>query len=256
MSKKPAPEERHMTFGEHLEDLRRRLWLALVGVAVVLVVCLIFGDKLLKLLRKPIVEALVAAGHEPKLHYFNVISPFMIYVKISLITALFVGSPWVAYHVWRFVAAGLYPHEKKYVYIFGPFTVVLFVAGAVFSYFILVRFGVRFLINFGKRLDLVPILDVNSQLMFVLVLSLVMGLIFQLPLVMLILVEIHIFESRTYVKQRKIFVIVALTLAAIVTPTQDIVNLALATAPMLLLYEIGIWLSRLAERRRAKDLAG
>ena len=256
MGKKKSADDVQMTFGEHLEDLRSRLWRAVIGVAVALVVCLVFGKQLLRTLQKPITDALAAAGYEGTLNYFNVITPFMIYVKVSLITALFVSSPWVIYHIWQFVASGLYPHERKYVYIFGPFTAGLFAAGAAFSYFILVRFGVRFLVNFGKSLGLEPVLDVNSQLMFVLVLSMVMGLIFQLPLVMLVLVKIHIVESKTYVKQRKLFIIVALTVAAIITPTQDIVNLALATAPMLLLYELGIVLSRLAERRSARDLAG
>ena len=256
MSRREHPDDTGMTFGEHLEDLRSRLWHALIGVAVALVVCLVFGGKLLEVLKQPIVDALAAAGYEGKLNYFNVVAPFMIYVKVSLIAAVFISSPWVIYHIWQFITTGLYPHEKKYVYIYAPFTAGLFAAGAAFSYFILVRFGVRFLVNFGKGLGLHPVLDVNSQLMFVLVLSMVMGLIFQLPIVMLILVKIHIFETKTYVKQRKVFIIVALAVAAIVTPTQDIVNLALATAPMLLLYELGIWLSRVAERKSARDLAG
>ena len=134
MSKKPMSKDTQMTFGDHLEDLRRRLWLAVAGVAVALVGCLIFGTQLMKLLAQPIIEALSAGGHDDTLKYFNVITPFMTYVKVSLIAALFVSSPWVAYHIWQFVATGLYRHERKYVYIFGPFTVVLYVTGAVYRY--------------------------------------------------------------------------------------------------------------------------
>ena len=173
-----------------------------------------------------------------------------------LVAALFVSSPWVAWHLWRFVAGGLHPNERKYVYLFAPATTVLFVAGCLFSYFVLVRYGIRFLIDFGADMGVKPIPSIDSQLMFVLLLSLVMGVIFQLPLVMLVLVVIAVIYTQTYVKKRKLFVIIAFIIAAIITPTQDAINLALATAPMLLLYEIGIWICRIAERRRAARLAG
>lgn len=257
MSPAKTPEDTRMTFGEHLEELRRRLWLSVIGVAVALVVCFIFGRTLIELLKAPIIDALRNSGVEnPRLVAINFIDPFLIYVKVALIAALFVGSPWIAYHLWQFVASGLSPRERRDIYLFAPVTVLLFLAGAVFSYTILVRFGIRFLIEFGMKMGIEPMLSVDKNLMFVLVLSLVMGLVFQLPLVMLVLTKIGIIDSRTFVKKRKIFVIVALVLAAVITPTQDAINLALATAPILALYEMGIWISRLAERRRAKNLAG
>ena len=254
-----APEhhdDTEMTFGEHLEDLRRRLWLCVIGVAVAMVVCLIFGKDLVNFLKRPIVDALEAAGFEPNLYAPNVVDPFMAYVKVSLVAALFVSSPWVAWHLWRFVGTGLYPHERRYVYLFAPVTVLLFVAGCAFSYTVLVRYGIRFLVDFGADMDVKPIPSIDSQLMFVLLLSLVMGVIFQLPLVMLVMVTIGVVDTKTFVKKRKIFIIVAFIIAAIITPTQDAINLGLATAPMLLLYEMGIWICRIVERRRADKLAG
>jgi len=257
MFRRTTLENSQMTFGEHLEELRTRLWLAIGGVAVALVVCLIFGRPLVNFLKAPVIEALKKVGSDrTRLVAINVTDAFMVYVKVALIAALFVGSPWIAYQLWRFVASGLYPHERKYVYVFAPVTLVLFIAGCTFSYLVLVRYGIRFLIAFGMKMDIDPMLRIDTTLMFVLVLSLVMGVVFQLPLVMLILVQIHVFESKTFVKKRKIFIIVALTLAAIITPTQDPINLALATGPLLVLYEIGIWISRTAERRRSKRLAG
>jgi len=246
-----------MTFGEHLEDLRKTLWRCLIGLGAAFVVCCIFGTSIVNVLTAPVIDALKDAGYkEPSLYAFNLVDPFLVYCKVSLIAALFVSAPWVAYQLWKFVASGLYPHEKKYVYIFGPVTVLLFVAGVVFSYFVIVRYGIRFLVEFGKTMHVTPMPGIDTQIMFVLVLSLVMGVVFQLPLVMLILVQIGVIESKTYVRQRKIFIIVALIVAAVITPTQDAFNLCLATAPILMLYEIGIWISRIAERRKAKDLAG
>jgi len=245
-----------MTFGEHLDELRARLWLCVIGIAVALVVCLIFGKDLVNFLKQPIMDALELAGEETTLVAINVTDPFMAYVKVSLIAALFLSSPWVVWQLWQFVASGLYPHERRYVHVFAPVTMLLFLAGCTFSYYILVRFGIRFLIVFGQSMDVKPMLRVDTQLMFVLTLSLVMGVVFQLPLVMLVLGKIGIVDSKTFVKKRKTFVIVALIVAAIITPTQDAINLLLATVPILLLYEIGIWLCRVSERKRARDLAG
>jgi sec-independent protein translocase protein TatC len=175
---------------------------------------------------------------------------------VALIAAAFVSSPWVFYQLWRFVAAGLYPHEQKYVHIFAPVTLGLFLAGTLFSYYILVRFGIRFLVSFGVEMGIRIMPELDETVTFVLILSLIMGIIFQLPLVMLVLVKLRIFTSRGYASKRRLFIIIALTAAAVITPTTDVVNLVLVTAPILALYEIGIWICRLAERKREKQLAG
>ena len=257
MSPPKTPTGTHMTFGEHLEALRRTLWLCLIGVGAAFVVCCIFGTSIVNVLTAPVIDALKDAGYkEPSLYAFNLVDPFLVYCKVSLIAALFVSAPWVAYLLWKFAASGLYPHERKYVYIYGPATVLLFITGVVFSYLVIVRYGIRFLVEFGKTMHVTPMPGIDTQIMFVLVLSLVMGLVFQLPLVMLILAKIGIVDSKTYAKHRKMFIIVAVIVAAVITPTQDAFNLCLATAPILVLYEIGIWISRIAERRKRKDLAG
>jgi len=249
--------ETHMTFGEHLDALRRTLWLSLIGVGIVFVGCCIYGIQLVNILAAPVKDALAQAHLKPTLYATNMTEPFVVYCKVSLIAALFLSAPWVGYQLWKFVAAGLYPREKKYVIIFAPVTVLLFIAGTLFSYFVLVRYGIQFLVEFGKDMHVEPILTLDSQLMFILIFSLIMGVIFQLPLVMLILTAIGLIEAKTYARHRKIFIIVALIVAAVITPTQDAFNLCLATAPILVLYEFGILLSRIAERRKRKeDLAG
>lgn len=251
-----APDDHQMTFGEHLDELRRRLWYAVLGVAVALGVTCWFADDLMRILQKPVVDALIEAKQDPMLIAINAMDPIMIYMKVTLIAAVFLASPWVAFQLWKFVSVGLLPNERRYVYVFGPATLVLFLAGTVFSYFVLVRFGLQFLVGFGATHGYRMMLEVNGQLMFVLMFSLVMGLVFELPLVMLLLVKIHIFTAKMYASKRRFFIIGAVVAAAIITPTTDPVNLTLAALPMLALFELGILLCRIAERGRGRTLAG
>ena len=139
------PHEVQMSFGEHLDELRRRLLYAVAGLAAAMGVCLYFGRDLVYVLQAPVTEALRIAGQDPKLYATNVVDPFMAYLKVSLIAAVFLASPWIALQLWKFVAVGLFPTERRTLYIFAPATVLLFVAGTVFSYFVLVRYGIQFL---------------------------------------------------------------------------------------------------------------
>jgi sec-independent protein translocase protein TatC len=251
----------HMTFGEHLDELRRRLWYAVIGVGVAVVATAFFGEPILNFLMAPVKEALVRAGQTPEMIATSAMDPFMIYMKVTLLAAVFVSSPWVAYQIWKFVAAALHPHERRYVYIYCPATALLFLAGTAFSYYVLVRFGLIYLVKFGVGLELVmPVrmmLHVDEQLMFIVTFSLVMGLVFELPLVMFALNRLRVFSAKDYASKRRIFYIIALIIAAIITPTQDPVNLFLATAPIIVLFELGIWLCRISERRgKARGLAG
>lgn len=257
MSHDDLPDSIHMSFGDHLDELRMRLWRAVIGVIIALVVCFSFGEGILNFLKAPVENALKAAGStETQLLMINVTDPFMIYMKVAFYAALFISSPWIAWQLWQFVAAGLYPHERRYVQTFAPFTALLFLTGAAFSYYVIVRYGLIFLIKFGIHLGVKPMLSMEKNLMLVLTLSLVMGLVFQLPIVMLILTKIGIVESSTFTRKRRHFVLGAIILAAVITPTGDPFNLALATLPILVLYEFGILLARASEKRRAKDLAG
>jgi sec-independent protein translocase protein TatC len=254
------PDNRQMTFGQHLDELRRRLWYAVVGVAAATGLTMYFGDAIMNFLMAPIKQALLDARQEPVMIATSALDPFMVYMKVTLLAALFISSPWVAYQLWRFVAAGLFPRERRYVYIFGPATALLFIAGTAFSYYVLVRYGLQFLVAFGAgmKLDMEVrmLLHIDTQLMFVVMFSLVMGLVFELPLVMLALSKIRIFTSKMYASKRRIFIVGALIVAAIITPTTDPVNLILATAPILVLYELGIWTCRISERRRDRRMAG
>jgi sec-independent protein translocase protein TatC len=169
---------------------------------------------------------------------------FMIYMKVALITGLVLSSPWVFYQLWLFVAAGLYPHERKYVYIYLPMSLFLFLGGALFCFFAVLPFVLKFLIGFNAWLDLSPQIRIGEWISFAVMLPLMFGLSFQLPLVMLFLERISIFQVKDYREKRRISILVISILSMVLTPS-DPVSMMLMMIPLVLLYEFGIFLCTL-----------
>jgi len=186
---------------------------------------------------KPLQVIAVAAG-------------FISYIKIAMIAGLLLSSPWVFYHLWMFVAAGLYPHEKRYVNIAAPFSAVLFVTGALFFLFVVAPLTLRFLVSFNQR-----VLDVNSQftfqhyISFVSHLMLVFGLAFQTPTAIFFLNRTGLVSIAALNKSRKFVVLAIFIVAAMATPPDVISQITLAV-PLYILFELGILLSYISSRRR------
>ncbi len=168
---------------------------------------------------------------------------FMIYMKVSFIVGLVIASPWVFFQLWLFVAAGLYPHERKYVYRYLPMSVVLFLGGALFCFFAVIPFVLDFLFGFNAWLNLRPEMRINSWISFALVMSLMFGLSFQLPLIMLFLEKISIFAASDYRDKRRLAILVIAILSMVLTPS-DPVSMMLMMVPLCVLYELGILLCR------------
>jgi sec-independent protein translocase protein TatC len=164
---------------------------------------------------------------------------FTIWIKAGFITGFVLASPWMFYQIWTFVAAGLYPHEKKYVHVFLPFSIGLFLTGAAVAYFFVFQFVLKFLLDFNVWLGLDPDPRISEWLSFVLFLPLGFGLGFQLPLVMLFLERIGIFDVPAYWEKWKIAVMAIVILAAVLTPA-DPYSMLLLGGPMVLLYFLGI----------------
>ncbi len=143
------PDQVVMSFGDHLDDLRKRLIYALLGLLPILVVALIFGDDLLALLIRPLEEQLLAAGLPPQLQALSPTETFLSVIKVALIAAILAGGPWILYQVWLFVAPGLYLEERRFVYFLVPFSIALTAAGVLFLYYVLLPLSLRFLILFS-----------------------------------------------------------------------------------------------------------
>ncbi|SFI39410.1 twin-arginine translocase subunit TatC [Planctomicrobium piriforme] len=177
----------------------------------------------------------------------NVQEAFMTYLKVSIIAGVLLASPWIFYQLWLFVAAGLYPHERKYVYLYGTMSLVLFLVGAFFCFFAVFPFVLDFLLKFNKSLEIQPQIRLSEWISFAVVLPLMFGISFQLPLVMLFLERISIFSATVYREQRRMAILVIAILSSVLTPA-DPMSMLLMMFPLIFLYELGIrmcdWLPR------------
>jgi sec-independent protein translocase protein TatC len=263
------PDEVRMSLGEHLEELRRRVILALLGMGLAFFACLYFGKPLVQLMVQPVYDAIYTVEHgapkppagqgsgtpaagqnpparEPLLVVLTPVELFTTTMKAVFVAAAVISSPWVLYQFWLFVASGLYPHERRIIQAIVPMSAVLFVAGAVFSYTVVMKYGLLVLLTFGGLTgDMVrTTIRLSSAIDFVLVLSLVMGAVFQLPLVMLALSKVGLIRPEVYVKQWRYAVAAIFIIAAVLTPPDAVTQIAMAV-PMLFLYWLGVGLCKI-----------
>ena len=174
---------------------------------------------------------------------------FLIYVKAAVIGGFVLSSPWIFYQIWTFIAAGLYPHERQYVYIYIPFSVGLFIAGAAMAFFVVFKYVLNFLFEFNEALGLEAEPRISEWLGFVMILPVGFGVAFQLPLVMLLLYRIGIFTVETYMSKWRIAILVIAVLSMFLTPA-DPISMLLMAAPMTGLYFLGIVLCKFMPRTR------
>ncbi|MDH4449118.1 MAG: twin-arginine translocase subunit TatC [Rhodoferax sp.] len=225
-------------FVQHLMELRDRLVKALIAVGVALAVLAVFPGPaaLYDILAQPLVASLPAGG---KLIATSVISPFLVPLKIMLMTAFLLALPVVLWQLWAFVAPGLYSHEKKLVLPLVVSSTVLFFVGVAFCYFFVFGQVFKFIQGFApKSISATP--DIESYLDFVLSMFLAFGLAFEVPVVVVVLARMGLVTIEKLKAFRSYFIVLAFVVAAIVTPPDVVSQLALAI-PMCILYEIGIW---------------
>ncbi len=248
-SKKYDPLGTTMSLGDHLEDLRRRLMYARAGGVVGAVIGFCFGRKIIGFIEIPYIDAM---GEGAQLQTLAPADGFVSYVKIAFVTGLIISSPWVFYHIWMFVAAGLYQHERKYVYLAAPFSAALFVCGALFFIVVVAPITLGFLVKFNERM-----LGVSSRftfqkyISFVTHLMLVFGVAFQTPTAIFFLNRTGLVSLRALTGSRKYVVLAVFVVAAMVTPP-DVVSQVTLAVPLYLLFELGILLSYLAGRKKKK----
>ncbi len=323
--------ETTMTFGEHLEALRIHLFKAIIGLVLVSICTLIWGNYLVAVIRQPIDRALqrnklyneeetttfwtqvtgwftkskdvqpekpaapppptdqatiqvrvkpsdlaralhaadpkrypetpAAEGEKPvtiplsaaefrdfrqtteqasRPVTLNVQEAFMMYIKVSLVSAVVFASPWIFYQMWQFVAAGLYPHERRYVHVYLPLSLGLFLGGVFFCFFLALPLLLDFLLSYNSWLGVVPTIRLSEWVSFVILLPLMFGICFQLPLIMLFLERIGIFSVSDYRSRRRLAVFVMAVTSMVVNPGGDMGSMALLFVPLVILYEFGI----------------
>jgi len=182
----------------------------------------------------------------------NVQEAFLMYLKVALIAGFVMGSPWVIYQIWQFVAAGLYPHERKYVYIYLPMSTILFLVGVVFCFYAVFPFVLNFLLGFNALLKVQPQIRLSEWVSFAVTLPMMFGVSFQLPLVMLFLERISIFDVTGYREKRRMAVLVIAFLSMMLTPA-DPMSMLLMMIPLVILYEFGIILCGIGAKKSGFD---
>src|SRR5271157_6318174 len=255
--KRTSEEMTGMSFLEHLEELRRRIIYSALYIVGGFSACWWYHEQIFSLMQKPIMQALANYHLEQKLVYLNPTDPFNMYLKVSLLAGCFVASPFVLYQVWSFISPGLYRHEKRYVMPFMFSTVGLFLAGGYFGYKLVYPQALEFLIGYGKQFQPMITIGEYTSLFFTIIVG--MGVIFEMPILVFFLALMGIVSAGWMWRNIRYSILGIFIVAAIITPTPDIVNMCIFAAPMVGLYVLSIgiaWLVHPAQRKKRADKKG
>ncbi len=232
--------ENKLSIMAHLGELRRRLIWSVIAVAVAAALAFIFYDWIFYILILP------AEGIE--LIYIEMTEMIGTIMRVCIFTGIILAIPFITYHVIMFVSPALTRREKRYVYIILPWIALMFLGGVVFGYFILVPPATRFLITFGSEIA-TPQIKIGNYISIITRLLLAIGLVFEMPVVTTFLARIGVLKPEWLAERRKMSIIIAFILAAIITPTFDPINQSLVALPLIVLYEMSIWLAKFVYRR-------
>ena len=229
-----------MSWVEHLEELRRRLIVCLLAVAVATIVGFVFSDQLMQWLLN-----LVTQVPGITVQAIEVAEKFTTSLRLSLIAGIALAMPVLVYQVWGFFRPALLPGERIYLRVGLPLVILFFAGGVTFSYFVALPTALRFLLGFGAS-EVVTQPQLQPLLSFVASLILWSGISFELPIFIFFLAKLHVVDWRRLSRWRKYAFLIIAVVAAVITPTPDPVNMLIIALPLYLLYEVGILLSRLA----------
>jgi len=240
-----------MSFLEHLQELRTRIFKALGGVAAGFLLSLTFSGPLWDLARQPSAQALRTLGYEPELVMIDPMEGVnIIWWKLPLVCSLFVGSPWVLYQVWAFISPGLYRHERRWAAPLVACSAGLFILGGAFAYFVVFRQGLTFLLGIGHGRGIRPVVSVEYYFDLFVDVLLGVGVTFEVPVLIFLLTALGIVTPGFLLRNSRYAVLAIVTIAAVVTPTADSMNLMLFATPMCMLFYGGAFASYLLVLRR------
>jgi sec-independent protein translocase protein TatC len=236
---------REMSFIEHLEELRRRLIWSLVFIGAAFAVCWVFAGDLYDIASAPIRSnpAVTLSISRPQ-------DIFSLYVKVTMVAAIFLSAPLVFVQAWMFISPGLYPHERRYAIPFVLFASVLFVCGGAFGYYIAFPTAVGFLLDWIVQSHLTPIIDAGEYFNLFFTIIVALGIVFQIPAVIFVLSRIGLVSAGVLARKLKYAVFASVVIAAVITPTGDPGNMLIIAAPMVALYVVGIGVAWVFGRRR------
>ncbi len=233
-------------FMEHLKELRNRILYSAISIALGLGVGMIFGNYILYLLKLP-------AGNID-LVVLKLIENVSVYFKVSLMSGVIIAMPFLVYQLFAFVAPGLTPREKRTIFSILPAITFMFLCGVAFAYFMVLPQALNFLYNFNSGIAK-PMISLDNYVGFVTRILLVVGLVFETPLIIMGLARLGVVSPQWLAARRKWWIIIAFVIAAIVTPTPDPLTQTIVAVPLILLLELGILLAHLVYKKKRQQPA-
>ncbi len=246
--KEDDDEEAHdgmlrMSFLEHLEELRLRLLRSIYGIGVAFAACIYFTPMIWLAIQQPYCKAMAINGvKDCELIVLTPTEAFSIlWVKLPILCAIFLSSPWLLFQIWSFIAPGLYKKERRWA---GPFIVgsaALFILGGAFAYYVAFPLGLGFLLGIGNGMGIKVSVTLSEYFDLFFNVTLGMGIVFELPILIFILALLKIVTPQFLVRNSRYAIMIIVIVAAVITPTPDVINLMLVSVPMVLLYFTGVF---------------
>jgi len=240
--------EEKQPFLRHLEELRKRLISSAIAVGIGFAICYFFSERIFLILIEPL-NAVMPEGDQ--LIFTALPEMFFAYLKVAFVSGILMASPYLFYQMWMFVSPGLYKQERSLVVPFVLASTLLFVGGALFGYFIVFPFGFKFFIGFSNEyVKALP--SVKQYFGFALKLLFAFGVVFELPVIIFFLAKLGLVTTELLRKKRKYAILMTFVAAAILTPP-DVITQCMMAGPLIILYEVGIIVSRFARKKEVED---
>lgn len=229
-----------MTIMTHLAEIKSRLFRSVIAVVITSIISFIFADKIFQLLVWPVKGT--------QFIFVDMTEMVGVYMKVCITAGIILAMPYLLYHILMFITPALNRKEKRGIFVVLPMVVFMFLAGVAFSYFVMLPPALNFLTTFGSNIA-APQIRITSYVSVVTRLMLASGVIFELPVISTFLARIGVITGEWLARKRKFAFIMAFVLAAVITPTSDPLNQCLVALPLIVLYELSIWLAKLVRKK-------
>ncbi len=231
-----------MSFWDHLDELRSRILKALGGVLVAFFASLYFAEGMWRAVSAPAINALHHLGLQERLVFVTPTEAFtIIWMKLPMLAAVFLASPWILYQIWAFISPGLYKRERRWAAPFVLCSAGLFITGGLFAYFVAFRYALTFLLGVGQHINIAPMVTVTEYFDLFVDVMLGVGLIFELPILIFFLILLRLATPGFLMRHSRYAILAITIIAAAVTPTNDVFTMMLFALPMCGLFYVGIF---------------
>ncbi len=250
MSEEELPvNDGNMSLMEHLDELRSRLFKSFATILVLFIIAMSFSTSIIDFLKIPLIKALPESSQS--IHFTGPMDVFLASLKVSFLSAVVLGCPLWLYQFWKFFEPGLYPKERRLILPFTLASMILFLAGTSFCFFVILPMTLQFLIGMGLEVG-VAIITINDYLSMLLILIFGFGIIFETPLILVLLAMLDLISAKNLSDLRPFAIVSILVVGALLTPPDPLSQVAMA-APVYLMYELSILIIRILKRDNKSD---